>query len=181
MNRRQIPTTCQVCTFSDANSQFHDDNGAIDEIMMMMMMMTMMMTLCVEWWLTDDGFAPMADSFRSANFVKTEIFHNARPGYCVINGSQHNRHCIQLSDPWQWVSTVFLLHISAIQSLLWFSGWFWNSKSPWKSLTCKCFHPVSKFLPSFLFKNHKEWWLVGNWAQWVGMIHVADALVRFPH
>ena len=47
----------------------------------------MRMTLCVEWWLTDDGLAPMADSFRSANFVKTEIFHNARPGYCVINGS----------------------------------------------------------------------------------------------
>ena len=31
----------------------------------------------VEWWLTDDGLAPMADSFQSANFVKTEIFHNA--------------------------------------------------------------------------------------------------------
>ena len=55
--------------------------------MPMMMMMMMMMTLRVEWWLTDDGLAPMADSFRSANFVKTEIFHNARPGYCVINGS----------------------------------------------------------------------------------------------
>ena len=50
------------------------------------MKMKMRMTLCVEWWLTDDGLAPMADSFRSANFVKTEIFHNARPGYCVING-----------------------------------------------------------------------------------------------
>ena len=41
------------------------------------MVMMMLMAVRVEWWLTDDGLAPMADSFQSANFVKTEIFHNA--------------------------------------------------------------------------------------------------------
>ena len=41
------------------------------------MMTKMLMAARVEWWLTDDGLAPMADSFQSANFVKTEIFHNA--------------------------------------------------------------------------------------------------------
>ena len=53
-----------------------DDDSAL--MMTMMIVMTMMLTAArVEWWLTDDGLAPMADSFQSANFVKTEIFHNA--------------------------------------------------------------------------------------------------------
>ena len=46
-------------------------------IVMVSKMMMMLMAVRVEWWLTDDGLAPMADSFQSANFVKTEIFHNA--------------------------------------------------------------------------------------------------------
>ena len=53
-----------------------DDDSAL--MMTTMLVMTMMlMAVRVEWWLTDDGLAPMADSFQSANFVKTEIFHNA--------------------------------------------------------------------------------------------------------
>ena len=45
--------------------------------LMVKMVMMMLIAVRVEWWLTDDGLAPMADSFQSANFVKTEIFHNA--------------------------------------------------------------------------------------------------------
>ena len=57
-----------------------DDESALmmtKMIVMVKMLMMMLMAVRVEWWLTDDGLAPMADSFQSANFVKTEIFHNA--------------------------------------------------------------------------------------------------------
>ena len=99
--------------------------------MMVMMMMMMMMTLRVEWWLTDDGLAPMGDSFRSANFVKTEIFHNARPGYCVINGFSTistASSCLARRVAIATLFLLYLLYISAIHPLLWFSQWFWNSK-----------------------------------------------------
>ena len=53
-----------------------DDESAL-MMMTMIVMVMMLIAVRVEWWLTDDGLAPMADSFQSANFVKTEIFHNA--------------------------------------------------------------------------------------------------------